>query len=508
MKALLNQSDGREALWRIRSDDKQKLLRLLFHRYPAREWGTFFRFGFRRTAWGILITFVDVLAPKPGDLDRRSEIVEFRPDYIQRVLASFDDHPLGIGVIHSHPEGCGVWPSRTDDDMDSYFSEEFERFSAGRPYASFIVSKNELGSLRFSGRVFDKGEWFELTTALTIGPELLRESSALVQSPEARHSNSTNEGILDRLAQLLGEESPKILKRAAVGVVGASGTGSPALNSLARSKIGKLVVVDPGRVKDSNHQRNLAMKFSDLGGHAKPYKVALARRMIHEINPGIEVRAFVGDVLDDMVLDELLRCDVILGCSDSHYARAALGDIASQYLVPVIDLAVQMRAEGTILLEQLSEIAYYTPGSPCPWCCNRVTAETIRFETSTESERTFLANAAAEAEQRGEDAAQYWGGTPPQELTVGYLTTMLGAMGAGYVQNLILNAGIVPHQRFQFDVGLPSFGMTEDVREPNKECSCQRLIGWADQAKADRSVAKPSHWSSPREISPDGNDLH
>jgi hypothetical protein len=494
MNAIFIQKDGREALWRIRAEDKQKLLRLLFHRYPEREWGTFFRFGFRRTKWGILLTYVDSIVPKPGDLDRRSSIVEFRPGYIQRALTGLDEHPLAIGVIHSHPEGCGVGPSVTDDDMDSYFSEEFERFGGVRPYASIIVAKNETGELCFSGRVFDKGEWFDLRTTFTIGTALLREDSVRSRRNVSTGEGTATEGMLERVSQLLGPKAPQKLKRAVIGVVGASGTGTPALNILARANIGNLVVVDPGRIKDSNHQRNLAMHCADLDIVPKPYKAALARRMVQEINPEIQVHSFVGDVLDDMVLDELARCDVILGCSDTNYARAALGDIASQYLVPVIDLAVQMRAEEGALREQLSEIAYYAPGSPCPWCCNRVTASAIRYETCTEADREFMANAAVEAEQRGVDGAQYWGGTPPPELTVGYLTTMLGAMGAGYAQNLILGAGTIPHQRFQFDVGLPSFAVAEDVRGPNKECACQRVIGWADQAKADRSVSKPSHW--------------
>ena len=202
-----------------------------------------------------------------------------------------------------------------------------------------------------------------------IGTELLREESARARGLKTPGCEIGKEAILERVAQLLGPETPQKLSNASVGVVGASGTGTPALNVLARSKIGKIVVVDPGQAKDSNHQRNLAMRFSDLDCEPKPYKVALARRMVVEINPEIEVRAFIGDILDDVVLDELLRCDVILGCSGSHYARAALGDIATQYLVPVIDLAVQMRAEEGILREQLSEIAYYTPGSPCPPAC-------------------------------------------------------------------------------------------------------------------------------------------
>lgn len=500
MNRIKLELDGRDALLRIRAQDKQELLRTLFHRYPDREWGTFFRFGFRRTKWGILLTYVDAILPLPGDLDRRSSIVEFRPGYIQRALIGLDEHPLAIGVIHSHPEGCGVAPSSTDNDMDSYFSEELERFSAGRPYASIIVAKDENGRLSFSGRVFDKGTWLDLGTILTQGKSFMRELSTRFVSLS---KGLTESDSVERVAQLLGSGATQTLGRAVIGVVGASGTGTPALHTLARAKIGRLVVVDPGRVKVSNHERNLAMKYTDLEVDLKPYKVTVARRMIGEINPQIEVRSFVGDVLDDMVLDELVQCDVILGCSDTNYARAALGDIAAQYLVPVIDLAVQMRANKGQLLEQLCEVAYYTGGSPCPWCCNRVTASAIRFETSTEAEREFMANAAAEAELRGDDGAQYWGGTPPDELTVGYLTTMLGALGSGYVQNLILGAGTVPHRRFQFDIGKPSFAFAEDDRQINPGCACQRFIAWADQAKADRSVSKPMHLPVPFEVRDD-----
>lgn len=500
MKAITLIQDGREVLLRIRESDREKLFRLLFHRYPEREWGTFFQFGFRRTRWGLLITWVNSLKPEPGDLDRGSPIVEFRPSYIRRALETFDVGPLALGVIHSHPQGCAVTPSISDDDMDTYFAEEFERFSEGRPYASIIVSRNIEGELCFSGRIFDKGQWFALKTSLTVGKKLLREQARMPWRKEKHAEENSNSEILERISGLLGETAPKVLKNAVVGVVGCSGTGSPAMNVLARANIGEMVAVDPGLFKISNHQRNHASRFTDLSFITPPHKAWLALRMINEINPNIKVRAFVGDVLDDIVLDELLRCDIILGCSDSNYARAALGDIASQYLVPVLDLAVQMRAEDGRLLEQLCEIAHYGPGSPCPWCRNRVSAAAIRNETSTEVERKFMADAAADAERRGIDGAQYWGGLPPPELTVGYLTTVVGALGAGYAQNLILGCAGLPHPRFQFDVGAQSLGVVEDCRKPDPICACQKFIGWADQAIADRSVSKPSHWGEAHEM--------
>jgi hypothetical protein len=507
MKPIHLIQDGREALWRITEADREKLFRLLFHRYPDSEWGTFFRFGFRRTRWGILVTWVGTLKPEAGDLDRNSPLVEFRPTYIRRALSELDSDELGIGVVHSHPQDCAPFPSMADDDMDSYFAEEFERFGNGRPYASLIVSRDADRKLSFSGRVFDRGDWLPVKNCLVSGEQLLREKARQTSNFIAETCETTaSEATQERLTQLLGTDAPQRLRNAVVGVVGCSGTGSPAVHLLARAEIGELVIVDPGHFKPSNHQRNHASRHTDLFVNPAPAKVALVSRLVREINPATKVTGFMGDLLDEVVLDELVRCDLILGCTDSNYARAALGDIASHYLVPVLDLAVQMRAENGILREQIGEIARYAPGLPCPWCRGRVSVEGIRYETATEAERQFRANAAAAAEQRGVDGAQYWGGTPPPELTVGYLTTTIGAMGAGYAQNLLLGTGKLPHNRFQFDLGLSSFVFVPDERLPLEGCSCRKTNGRSDQARAERSVSHPSHWPKATIICHDERD--
>jgi len=269
---------------------------------------------------------------------------------------------------------------------------------------------------------------------------------------------------------------------------------------LARAEIGELIIVDHGQFKASGHQRNHASRHLDLSVSPPPSKAALAARLIREISPSTKVAAFIGDLLDEAVLNELLRCDLILGCTDSNYARAALGDIAVHYLMPVLDLAVQMHAKDGVLREQLAEIALYAPCLPCPWCRGRINVNAMRYETATEAERQFRAEAAVAAEQRGLDGAQYWGGTPPPELTVGYLTTAVGAMGAGYAQNMMLGSGKLPHRRFQFDLGMPSLGVVADDRLPRPDCACQRTVGWGDQGRADRSVSMPSHWPKAQEV--------
>lgn len=471
----------------VRSTDQQmrKLNRLLFSRYPHAEWGTFFRFGYRITEWGILITLVDLIIPEDEDFDRESHVMEFRSAYIGRALKEAGDQQFGIGFIHSHPEECLPRPSFADDDMDTYFSEEFEKFSNGKPYLSLIVSRNEDGGKTFSGRCSYRGKWFDVTEWMTCGRENLIRQRHFLDREEADHSGETRE----RAAQLLGQEALGRIHGARIGIVGCSGLGSPAAHILARAGVGEFVLIDPGHFKPSNLERNHASRATDLVNDDL-LKVDLLERLIHEISPETKVSKIEGDILDDESLDALVRCDLVLSCTDSNYARAALGDLTTLYFLPVIDLAVQMEATGGMLIAQVGEVAKYLPGLPCPWCRNRVNSLAIKDETASDQERALAREAADDAEARGDDGAQYWRGEQRQELTVGYMTTIVASIGAGFAQHWLTGVATQPHDRFQFDLGSPEFGFVSDSKQSDPNCSCSRCLGHADQGIADMTVGR------------------
>jgi hypothetical protein len=251
-------------------------------------------------------------------------------------------------------------------------------------------------------------------------------------------------------------------------------------------------LIDPELFASSNLERMHGSTWDDL--KTKPSKVEILRRLILEINPKAEVTIIRGNVLDENVLDQLLLCDLVLGCTDSQHSRAALGDFASHYLLPCLDVAVLMRSKNGKLTEQVGEIARYTPDEPCPWCLGRINQKALAYELMTDAEREQRAQAAAEAVKRGIDGEQYWGDKPPRELTVGYMTTTIGAMQAGYAETWILGAATMPHQRLQFDLGMPLLGVVPADKPRKTECSCNWTKGWGDQARAERSVSKPPHW--------------
>ena len=491
----------RSCLFRITEPERKKFEKLLFQRHPEREWGSFFRFGYRRTAWGLAATFVSAIPPLPGDLDRRSPIVSFRSQYISRALKELEGTPFGIGIAHSHPHGWGVSPSPSDDDMDAYFADLFEPYGNSRPYCSLIFNRRADEELVFSGRAFDSGKWFPVSEFITPTFPYTRLQNDEIEMPQPiiHDSNNGEESLTARLEELYGKSAAQKLPKSRVGIIGCSGTGSPAIECFARAGVGEFVIVDYQRFGRSNLERIHGSRFAHTQRNLLPYKVELMAEMIWEINPAARITVFVGNILDDEVLNELLRCDLLLGCTDTHHGRAALGDIATRYLVPSIDVGVMPEGRDGKVTAQLVEITQYAPELPCAFCSNCVSTWPITVECMTDDERKQRKDAAAEAAKRGEDGTLYWGGDLAQLPTVGYLTTNAGSLVAGYAINWLAGTSDLPHSRFQFDLGQPEFGFRIINRKRAASCTCGRIIGHGDQA--DAMITKPHHWPRPLKLS-------
>jgi hypothetical protein len=490
-------TDGQGSNLRFRKSDLGSLEKLVFSRYPKREWGTFFRFGFRRTSWGGALSFVEALPPRAGEMDRQSPLTVFRDEYTRRAFHAAAG-PLGVGVVHSHPEGCRTWPSRLDDDMDSYFAREFAAYSGGKPYCSLILQRNDSDGLTFSGRVHDRGRWLPLETLLVVGDSIERFESELSTGFSSHYNAGTGPSTSEATARLeaaFGTHSAARLRKATVGVVGCSGTGSPVVHVLARAGVGGFVLVDPDRLSTSNLERVHGAFWDDVQGGEPPLKVELMRRMIAAINPAARTRCFAGNILHDNVLDELLRCDIVLGCVDSYHGRATVSDFSRHYLLPALDVGVLMEGGDGRLASQLMEFTRYGPDDPCAFCRGRIDSTAMSFELMSEAELAERARQAEDAAARGADPDAYWRGRPRQLHTVGYLTTAAGALAAGYAEGWLTGAFSIPHASFQLDASKERLGVAAPPEDGVPGCSCGNHIGWGDPARGFRSIAIPTHWS-------------
>ena len=470
---------------RVAAPEFEELQRLVFRRYPNSEWATFARFGWRDPGDVLVVTLASIDPPQNGDLDEEVGHVAFDEQYTLRVALAAEKHVLAVGVIHSHPENCAPQPSTIDNDMDGYYSQYFADFAPNRPYVSLILSI-VAKQLVVSGRIFWGGKWLTL--------EHTAAEREIVESWPGRTYKRPPSYEVARVARFVsafGEEAFSRLRGSCATIIGAGGTGSAAIEILARAGIGRLVIVDPDVVGRSNLERI----HGSVPGHAKKKipKVVVASELVHQIDPSIEVVALQGRVPQSDVIDAVVSSDIALGCTDQQHSRLALSDLAFRYLVPAIDCGVVLEGEAGTITGQVAQFVRLLAADPCVLCRNMIDPRRVAQELMSSEEREQRAAAAAAAQIRGDDPDPYWQ-RERQINTVGYMTSAVGAMLAGYAIGWLTRRFDPPFERLQMNFVAPFLDVTDLPQKQRSECACAKFRGWADQASAEALVSTPSHW--------------
>ncbi|MBI5210269.1 MAG: tRNA threonylcarbamoyladenosine dehydratase [Elusimicrobia bacterium] len=137
----------------------------------------------------------------------------------------------------------------------------------------------------------------------------------------------------DRLQRLVGPEAMARLRRSHVMVVGAGGVGSWAAESVARSGVGRLTVVDFDTVCIRNFNRQLQALSGCIG---KPKAPLLAERL-RLANPEADVRAVAGffnrDTCDGMLAD---RPDFVIDAIDHVTSKCFLIHTCRERAIPLV----------------------------------------------------------------------------------------------------------------------------------------------------------------------------
>lgn len=160
---------------------------------------------------------------------------------------------------------------------------------------------------------------------------------------------------------LIGNEGLEKLKKASVMVFGVGGVGSHCIEALARSGVGKLILVDNDTVSMTNINRQSIAYHSTVG----KYKTKIMEERIHDICPEIEVVTYEMFVLPDNI--ETLfeeHVDYIIDVIDTVTAKLALVQTAKAKNIPIIS----SMGTGNKLHPELFEITDIYKTSVCPLC--------------------------------------------------------------------------------------------------------------------------------------------
>ena len=140
----------------------------------------------------------------------------------------------------------------------------------------------------------------------------------------------------DRLVRLVGEDATKKLLSSSVTVFGLGGVGSYAVESLARSAIGRLTIVDFDDVCVTNVNRQMQAFPATVGQS----KADLLAQRVRAINPDAEVEA-VQAFYDPQTSEALLSPapDFVIDAIDNVTAKLHLLTTCLQKGIPVVSVA-------------------------------------------------------------------------------------------------------------------------------------------------------------------------
>ena len=164
-----------------------------------------------------------------------------------------------------------------------------------------------------------------------------------------------------RTERLIGEEGLLKLRRTCVMVLGVGGVVSHCIEALARSGVGRLILVDNDKVSLTNINRQSIAYHSTIGR----YKTEVMKERIADICPETQVTTHETFILPEN-LEEIFkeRPDYIIDAIDTVTAKIALAQKALECGIPIIS----SMGTGNKLHGEMFEIADISKTSVCPLC--------------------------------------------------------------------------------------------------------------------------------------------
>jgi hypothetical protein len=177
----------------------------------------------------------------------------------------------------------------------------------------------------------------------------------------------------------LGEAGQTAIERAVVGIPGLGGGGSHVVQQFAHVGFMNYVLYDADVVEDSNLNRLVGATDADVA-NARPAtpKIDVAKRMILGLRRRARIQAFGCRWQDNP--EPLRTCDLVVGCVDSFAERRELETCCRRYLIPYIDIGMDLHPAASGPPTMAGQVILSMPGGPCMFCLGFLNDENLARE--------------------------------------------------------------------------------------------------------------------------------
>jgi ThiF family protein len=449
---------------KIDEHDFSRLEELLWAK-PGVESAAFLLAGIyqRPTERSLLVRRVIEIPPEEYRV-RNGHRIELTPRAINGLAALCEANGLMAVLAHSHPSSVPYSPS--DDHGEARIAATLRAFTP----------QPELGSILMTpaciyGRVWRAdGKAVPISDIVVVGRAIRR----VTLDQKSEQASPRADGIHARQVIAFGELGQQAIAGLKVGIVGTGGTGSPLAEQLVRLGVRDVVLVD----RDEFEKSNISRVYGSFARHAAPAfwkrlfgrnrKVDVVARHLREINPHAQIRALDGDVTESIVANQLLDRDVLFACTDEHWGRSIINQIAYQYLIPALNLGMAITSNGSEIEAGVGVVQMLRPGHGCLWCSGFLSADRIRAEALTPTERASLAREG------------YVGGLDEVAPSVVTVTTTVAALAGTWLIQLATDfmggAGDFSRQNYDLMAGTVRRGRIQQ----DSTCICSKVKGKGD----------------------------
>jgi hypothetical protein len=284
---------------------------------------------------------------------------------IRKAMQKVMDQDASGFHVHLHNHKGQPWPSRDDQEGLPGIVESLSNVKRKFPHGILILSKDS-----FYAWVKIDGE-----DHLVI-PEIITavQYPMVIQYPE---TYPALESALLQRQSFLGERSTGIFEQLNVVLVGLGGGGSHLVQQLAHLGVRRFTLIDFDRMADSNLNRLVGAHFDDIA--AERLKTEIAKRLILAINPEAEITVINSRWQD--AAEAVQAGDVVFGCVDTYEDRAQLETECRRYLIPFIDIGMDVH-EGGEGFQISGQVILSMPGQPCMRCMGFITDEKMAIEAA------------------------------------------------------------------------------------------------------------------------------
>src|SRR5580704_2625145 len=313
------------------------------------------------------------LVPEDGYQAQERLRAVIDPSFIMPLLKRARKEGLSLVLTHTHPFAEEAHFSPIDDEGERVLMPSLFARTRDCPHGALVLT-----SKHCSARIWTLSgtEPHHLSPVAEVGRNLK------IYDPNHGRSSAIASQF-DRSVRAFGAEGQATLASLSIGIVGLGGIGSVVAEQLAHLGVGRLLLLDPDAIEETNLNRVVGATRKDIGRS----KVEVAAEAARRVNPQIDVTPILGNVILSNDTRPTLTADFLFCCTDSHGSRAVINQIAYQYVIPTIDLGVRIQVRAGTVESVTGRVQMLAPGLPCLVCDELLDPEEVRRDLLSDEAR-------------------------------------------------------------------------------------------------------------------------